>query len=151
MSPQDMLQPHRMQQRDMRRPRLMAYSVRMPAVCLVLALFAAATAAQSGAIEPGGGEPDRLYADRTNLASARRAAELWSATLRRSPQDFEAAWKLSRANYWLGGHVLDPERRQFLDSGVEAGRAAVTSAPDRPEGHFWLAANMGAIAESYGM
>jgi hypothetical protein len=123
----------------------------MPALCLVLGIFAAAIAAQPGVIEPVGGEPDRLYADRTNLASARRAAELWTATLQRDPRDFEAAWKLSRADYWLGGHVPERERRQFLESGVEAGRAAVTSAPDRPEGHFWMAANMGAIAESYGM
>ena len=68
-----------------------------------------------------------------------------------NPRDFEAAWKLSRANYWLGGHVPESERRQFLESGIDAGRAAAMSAPDRPEGHFWLAANMGAIAESYGM
>jgi hypothetical protein len=126
----------------------------MPAVCLVLGLsvFAATIAAQSGSVEPGGrGDPDRLYADRANLASARRAAELWSEALRRDPGDFAAAWKLSRADYWLGGHVPEPERRTFLDSGVDAGRAAVTVAPERPEGHFWLAANMGAIAESYGM
>ena len=123
----------------------------MPALCLVLGLFVAAVAAQSNAIEPGGGEPDRLYADRTNLASARRAAELWSGALQRQPRDFEVAWKLSRADYWLGGHAPEPERRQFLEAGVEAGRAAVTIAPDRPEGHFWLAANMGAIAESGGM
>jgi hypothetical protein len=124
----------------------------MPAICLVLGLFAAAIAAQPGAIEPGGGgEADRLYADRTNIVSARRAAELWSAALQRNARDFEAAWKLSRADYWLGNHAPEAERRQFLEAGVEAGRAAATSAPDRPEGHFWQAANMGAIAESYGM
>ena len=94
---------------------------------------------------------DHLYAGRMDITCARRAADLWREALRRNPRYIDAAWKLSRADYWLGGHLPEPERRQFLESGIEAGRAAVTSAPNRPEGHFWLAANMGAIAESYGM
>ena len=131
--------------------RALAYCVGMRSLCLVLGFFAA-VAAQSGSPESGGrDEADRLYADRTNIASARRAAALWSAGLQRNAQDVEAAWKLSRADYWLGGHAPDAERRQFLESGVDAGKAAVASAPNRPEGHFWLAANMGAIAESYGV
>src|SRR6185295_8957625 len=43
---------------------------------------------------------DALYADREELASARRAADLWSAALVNNPRDFESAWKLSRADYW---------------------------------------------------
>ena len=48
---------------------------------------------------------DALYADREDLASARRAADLWSAALANNPRDFDSAWKLSRADYWLGGHA----------------------------------------------
>jgi hypothetical protein len=119
---------------------------------IVIGLFAATLSAQSGSSVSGGrDDPDRLYADRADLASARRAADLWSAALRRNSRDFEAAWKLSRADYWLGGHLPESERRQALESGIDAGRAAVASAPNRPEGHFWLAVNMGAVAESYGV
>jgi tetratricopeptide (TPR) repeat protein len=96
-------------------------------------------------------EPDRLYADRANLASARRAAELWAAQLANHPADFDAAWKLARADYWLGEHARESERRAFLDGGIEAGRKAVAQQPNRPEGHFWIAANMGALAESFGI
>jgi len=123
----------------------------MRPLCLILGLFAAAVAAQPGSESGGRDEADRLYADRANIANARRAADLWSAALGRNAHDVEAAWKLARADYWLGGRGLDPESRQFLESGVNAGKAAVASAPNRPEGHFWLAANMGAIAESYGV
>jgi tetratricopeptide (TPR) repeat protein len=94
---------------------------------------------------------DALYADRTNLASARRAAEIWSADLERNPTAFEAAWKLARDAYWLGGHAPESERRRFYDDGIAAARKAVAAQPDRPEGHFWLGANMGALAESYGL
>src|SRR6185295_293549 len=44
---------------------------------------------------------DALYADRTQLASARRAADMWAAALAADPRDFDAAWKLARADYWL--------------------------------------------------
>jgi len=91
-----------------------------------------------------------LYADRANLASARRAAQMWADQLARDPKSFEAAWKLARAGYWLGGHAPEADRRRFLEDGIEAGRKAVALQPNRPEGHFWIAANMGALAESFG-
>src|SRR2546426_4515688 len=94
---------------------------------------------------------DALYADRANLASARRAAEIWAAALSADPRDFDAAWKLARADYWLGGHVPERERRTFLEQGIEAGRKAVAAQPNRPAGHFWIAANMGTLAESFGL
>jgi tetratricopeptide (TPR) repeat protein len=95
--------------------------------------------------------PDALYADRANLSSARQAAQAWTQTLKTNPGAFEAAWKLSRADYWLGGHVPESESRAFFEQGIDAGHKAAALAPDRPEGHFWTAANMGAMAESFGM
>ena len=44
---------------------------------------------------------DSLYAERANLANARRAADLWSASLAADPRDFDAAWKLARAEQYL--------------------------------------------------
>ncbi len=94
---------------------------------------------------------DALYADRTNLESARKAADQWRARLGSNPQDYEAAWKLARADYWLGNHTTDPERRASYEHGVASGGVAAALQPDRPEGHFWAAANMGALAEHYGV
>ena len=71
--------------------------------------------------------------------------------MRANPQDFESAWKFARANYWLGGHAPQKERKAYLEAGIAAGRAAVAAQPNRPEGHFWIAANMGALAESFGL
>ena len=85
------------------------------------------------------------------LTNARRAAESWQAASTSNPKDFEAAWKLSRADYWLGNHAPEMERRTFLEAGIEAGKRAVAIEPNRPEGHFWIAANMGGLAESYGL
>ncbi|MCL6581772.1 MAG: hypothetical protein K6U08_09200, partial [Firmicutes bacterium] len=38
---------------------------------------------------------DRLYEQREDLASARRAADIWQQRLARRPDDFEPAWKLA--------------------------------------------------------
>jgi tetratricopeptide (TPR) repeat protein len=97
-------------------------------------------------------EADRLYADRANLASARRAADLWRASSQQNTADaFDSSWKLARADYWLGGHAADSQRRSVYEEGIAAGRRAIALQPNRPEGHFWAAANMGAMAESFGL
>lgn len=95
--------------------------------------------------------PDALYAGREDLPKAREAAATWATRLKENPKDFESAWKLARAKYWLGGHAPQAERKALLEEGIAAGRAAVAIEPNKPEGHFWIAANMGALAESFGM
>jgi tetratricopeptide (TPR) repeat protein len=103
------------------------------------------------ALAQNGPDPDALYAERVDLAKARQAADIWSAQLKANAKNFEAAWKLSRALYWLGGHGPEKQRQDDLEAGTEAGRTASTLDPKRPEGYFWMAANMGALAESYGL
>ncbi len=108
-------------------------------------------AAESGTQAVATADPDALYARRADLPSARQAAAIWDARLTRNPKDAEAAAKLARALYWLGTHAPGDERRTLLERGIAAGRAAVASEPLKPDGHFWLAANMGALAEGAGL
>ncbi len=97
-------------------------------------------------------DPDALYRDRETLTSATRAAAIWSERVATNPQDFESAWKLARAQYWLGTNGLpERDRKAALETGIAAARKAIAASAGRPESHFWLAANMGALAESYGL
>ena len=97
-------------------------------------------------------DPDLLYKDREHLASATQATDIWAARLTSNPRDFESAYKLAQARYWLGTNGLpEPERKSALEAGIAAARSAIAIDAKRPEGHFWLAANMGALAESFGM
>ena len=105
----------------------------------------------SGFAQTDGKDPDRLYADREQLSSARQAADIWDARLASNPKDFESAWKLARACYWLGGHVPANEQKQQFERGIKAATRATELQPERPEGHFWMAADMGAMAESFGL
>jgi tetratricopeptide (TPR) repeat protein len=96
-------------------------------------------------------DPDALYRQRENLASAQQAEGIWAERLAKDPRDFESAWKLARARYWLGGHADEKKRKAYLEAGISAGRAAVAIAPNKPDGYFWMAANMGTLAESFGL
>jgi hypothetical protein len=104
------------------------------------------------AIQVPADDADAFYKDREHLDSAKQAVELWAGRLARNASDFDSAYKLSQARYWLGTNGLpEGERKPALEAGIAAARVAIALKPSRPEGHFWLAANMGALAESYGM
>jgi tetratricopeptide (TPR) repeat protein len=98
-------------------------------------------------------DPDVLYANRESAESVRAAIAAWRARLAADAGDVESGWKLARAFYWLGTNGPDSrdERKLLLRTGMDAARKVIATAPRRPEGHFWLAANMGALAESYGL
>ncbi len=102
----------------------------------------------AGQSEP---DPDALYRDRANLQSAREATAIWNARVSANTLDFDSWWKLARAYYWLGGHGPQEGRKQDLQRGIAAAERAIALEADRPEGYFWKAANMGALAESFGM
>ena len=108
---------------------------------LALALRPAATQAP---------DPDALYRQRADLRRASEAADVWAARAA-GGRDFDASWKLARVSYWLGITGDVAARRAALERGVTAGERAATLEPARPEGHFWLAACMGTLAESYGL
>ncbi len=39
----------------------------------------------------------------------------------------------------------------MLEQGIAAGRVAMAARPTAPDGHFWMAANMGALADAHGL
>jgi tetratricopeptide (TPR) repeat protein len=120
---------------------------------LASASVLAASEHPAGSLQPGNAaDPDALYANRGVVSDAQRAADLWSQRLSARPGDFDAAWKLARAGYWLGGHLGTEEARiGAFEKAMDAASKAIAAQPARPEGYFWLAANMGGLAELKGL
>lgn len=92
-------------------------------------------------------EAETLYNGREDLSKARAAV----ATLRQAQtadySNYEVAWKLSRAAFYVGDHTdNDSERDDMLHAGIEAGKVAIQLQANRPDGHFWLGANYGSSA-----
>jgi len=117
----------------------------------ILVFYLAISSSSVGPFVQDPVNPDALYARRDDIANAQQAARIWQSRLQQNSTDFESAWKLAKATYWIGTQGPEAERRATLEQGITAGRAATKIEPNRPEGHMWLAANMGALAESFGL
>jgi tetratricopeptide (TPR) repeat protein len=93
-------------------------------------------------------EGDQLYTAREDLTKARVAVAAYRQAVTADYGNYEAAWKLSRASFYVGDHTdNDGESGDMFRTGIEAGKAAVKLKGDAPEGHFWLGANYGGDAQ----
>jgi tetratricopeptide (TPR) repeat protein len=91
-------------------------------------------------------DSDRAYAAREEIQNVRESV----AYLRNLParaDEYELAWRLSRALFFLGQESREKQSaRDFQAEGVKAGKQATRLAPARVEGHFWLGVNLALLA-----
>src|SRR5690349_21665766 len=91
---------------------------------------------------------DQLYGQRADLMQLRRGIVSLRQALTKDPGNYDAAWKLSKFNYYLATHTDDSnERDDAFRDGINAGKTAVQLQNGKPDGHFWLGANYGGAAE----
>jgi hypothetical protein len=94
-------------------------------------------------------QADKLYEQRAELRRAREGVILLRRAAASDTGSYDAAWRLARLDYYLGAHTDDKnERGRAYEEGVEAARRAVKLEEGRPEGHFWLGANLGGRART---
>ena len=92
-------------------------------------------------------EAEKLWEGREDLAKARVAVAALRQARTADYGNYEAAWKLARASFYVGDHTENnDERTDMFRQGTEAGKSAVKLQPDKAEGHFWLGANYGGAA-----
>jgi tetratricopeptide (TPR) repeat protein len=92
-------------------------------------------------------EADALYDGREDLTKARVAVAALRQARTADYGNYEAAWKLARAAFYVAEHTdNEPEREDMYREGIEAGKTAVQLQPNKPDGHFWLGANYGGSA-----
>ena len=93
-------------------------------------------------------QADQLYGQREDLTQLRRGIVSLRQALTKDPGNYDAAWKLSKFNYYLATHTDDPtDRDNAFRDGIAAGKTAVQLQNEKPDGHFWLGANYGGAAE----
>ncbi|HEX7332596.1 MAG TPA: TRAP transporter TatT component family protein [Pyrinomonadaceae bacterium] len=92
-------------------------------------------------------EAEPLYEGRDDMTKARTAVSVLRQAHAADYGNYEAAWKLARAAFFVGDRTdSDKERDDMFREGTVAGKAAVQLQPNKPEGHFWLGANYGGTA-----
>ncbi len=92
---------------------------------------------------------EKLYEQREDLNRVRDALAFLRRARTLDFQNYDAAWRIARSDYYLAAHTKDTnERDSSFRDGVETSEAAIKLQPDKPEGHFWLGANMGGRAKA---
>ena len=84
---------------------------------------------------------DRLFSYGENAASDREALAVLEEAVKSSPNDFNILWRAARAAYHAGND----------DKAISFAQSAIRADSSKPDGHFWLAAGYGGIAEKRGM
>jgi tetratricopeptide (TPR) repeat protein len=94
------------------------------------------------------GEADNVYKERADLTKLRQGIELLRRARMVDGNNYEAAWKFAKFCYFLGDNAAEEkDRKAAFKDGISAARAASKLEPEKPDGHFWLAANMGGEAQ----
>jgi tetratricopeptide (TPR) repeat protein len=137
-------------------------SLRLTGYLLVLVALACAAACAPHDSEPdetpGGGttpaaadliaQADSDYTQRDDLLRLRQGIVLLRQVRTVEPSNYEASWRLAKFSYYLATHTTGSEQEKALRDGIDGGKAAVKSQPEKPDGHFWLGANYGGALEA---
>lgn len=119
-------------------------------VCLLVTVSSVSAATVSHSLSAPVREADDYYLGRQDLANVLMALRLAHQAAVKNPEDYEAWWRISKFNCYLARHSAGSERIKLLQAAIDAGKKAVALAPNRVEGHFWLGANLGLMAEARG-
>jgi len=93
-------------------------------------------------------QADDLYSGRADLIKVRQGIVALRQAQATDPSNYDSAWRLAKFNYYLGSHTSDQagQDKAFRD-GIDAGKLAVELQAGKADGHFWLGANYGGIAQ----
>jgi tetratricopeptide (TPR) repeat protein len=96
---------------------------------------------------------DALYADRDNRRSFDEQRRVLEEKANQPSADFETLWRAARTYFWLGDDPSQPAdlRSKYGKIGWDYAERAIALHPQRPEGHYWAAVNIGSYALGLGV
>lgn len=91
---------------------------------------------------------DNLFAERSEIEKLRSAVKLLSEARDSSKRNYEVEWKFAKFSYFLGKQLeIEKEKISVFEAGRDAAKIASRVEPDKPDGHFWFAANLGELSK----
>ena len=120
---------------------------------------AGTTAAPSAGLSPAAARAallrriDGLYAARDDRHALDEQRKLLDDEVARAPADYDLLWRAARLYFWLGDDpsLSSDQRSKLGKTGWDLAERAVALAPDRPDGHYWAAVNIGNYALGLGV
>lgn len=90
---------------------------------------------------------EKHFGERADIEKLRLAVKTLAAARNPEQRNFEVEWKFAKYNYFLGNvEPVEKDAIEAFEKGRDAGRIASRVGPNKPEGHFWFAANLGELA-----
>lgn len=100
------------------------------------------------AIQTALAESEDLFKQREDLDKLRAAIKSVAAARDPDNRNYQVEWTFAKYNYFLGKYSTDEDESEAaLEQGRDAGKIASRVEPQKPDGHFWYAANLGELAK----
>ena len=100
------------------------------------------------AIERALADAETNFKQREDLDKLRASIKSLGAVRDPDRRNYQVEWTYSKHNYFLGKFSTDDdEANDALEAGRDAGKIASKIEPQKPDGHFWFAANLGELAK----
>lgn len=97
-------------------------------------------------------ELDQLYSQRSEPSAVEKLEAALTQELQATPESYELLWRLARLRYWQADGSPAGKRRETLArQGWDLAEKAVKLAPERVEGHYYAAVNIGAYSQAVGI
>ncbi|MGI8469415.1 MAG: tetratricopeptide repeat protein [Pyrinomonadaceae bacterium] len=91
---------------------------------------------------------DALFRQREDVGKLREAVQTLANVRNPDARNFEVEWKFAEYNYFLGKQLTDDkESDKAFTNGGQAAQIAERLEPNKPDGYFWYAANLGEQAD----
>ncbi len=93
-------------------------------------------------------DSENLFKQRADVDKLREAVDILKKLRNPDRRNYEVEWKFAKYNYFLGKQIgVESESEDVFETGRDAGRIASRIEPERPDGYFWYAANLGELAQ----
>jgi tetratricopeptide (TPR) repeat protein len=100
------------------------------------------------AIQQAFGEAEGLFKQREDLDNLRAAIKKIGDVRDADNRNYQVEWTFAKYNYFLGRFSPnEDEAEKSFTLGRDAGRIASRIEPEKPDGHFWYAANLGELSK----
>lgn len=90
---------------------------------------------------------EKLFAERSDIEKLRLSVKTLAEARNPDLRNYEVEWKFAKYSYFLGKvGPIEKDSIEAFEKGRDAGRIASRIEPDKADGHFWYAANLGELS-----
>mgnify|MGYP003393178683 FL=1 len=89
-----------------------------------------------------------LFAQRADIEKLKACVKLLGETRDPASRNYEVEWQFAKSTYFLGKQFgTEKEKIAAFEAGRDAAKIAARMEPNKPDGHFWFAANLGELSQ----